>query len=141
MLGDGDSNTCSSIICLVYSPIVHIDIHDKYFPIFDNSYFIARWACCIATTACALIGMLLIQRINFELRMCSSCLFPDATKSDFSGYCTLVLYFYAPVARENTVTHSCNTQTYCPFTHQIYFWANSKPGRAALWCQATDETG
>ena len=42
---------------LEYAPIVFpIDLHDKYFPIFDGPYFIAR-ICCVATTACALIGM------------------------------------------------------------------------------------
>ena len=37
------------------------------------------------------------------------------------GYCTLVLYFHSPAARENTTAHSCNIQPYCPLTHQIIY--------------------
>ena len=36
-----------------------------------------------------------------------------------AGYCTLVLYFHSPVARENTAAHSCNIQPYYLLTHQI----------------------
>ena len=38
-----------------------------------------------------------------------------------AGYCTLVLYFHSPAARENTTAHSCNIQPYCPLTHQIIY--------------------
>ena len=41
-----------------------------------------------------------------------------------AGYCTLVLYFYSPAARENTATHSCNIQPYCLLTHQIIYIYN-----------------
>ena len=41
-----------------------------------------------------------------------------------AGYCTLVLYFHSPAARENTAAHSCNIQPYCPLTHQIYSYDN-----------------
>ena len=37
-----------------------------------------------------------------------------------TGYCTLVLYFHSPVARE-TATHSCNIQPYYLLTHQIVY--------------------
>ena len=43
-----------------------------------------------------------------------------------AGYCTLVLYFHSPAARENTTAHSCNIQPYCPLTHQIiYIYSNT----------------
>ena len=38
-----------------------------------------------------------------------------------AGYCTLVLYFHLPAARENTAAHSCNIQPYCLLTHQIIY--------------------
>ena len=38
-----------------------------------------------------------------------------------AGYCTSVLYFHSPAARENTATHSCNIQPYCLLTHQIIY--------------------
>ena len=38
-----------------------------------------------------------------------------------AGYCTLVLYFHSPAARENTTAHSCNIHPYCPLTHQIIY--------------------
>ena len=38
-----------------------------------------------------------------------------------AGYCTLVLYFDLPAARENTAAHSCNIQPYCLLTHQIIY--------------------
>ena len=38
-----------------------------------------------------------------------------------AGYCTLVLYFHSPVARENTDAHSCNIQPYCLLSHQIIY--------------------
>jgi len=38
-----------------------------------------------------------------------------------AGYCTLVLYFHSPMARENTVTHSCNIQPYYLLTYQIIY--------------------
>ena len=44
-----------------------------------------------------------------------------------AGYCTLVLYFHSPAARENTTAHSCNIQPYCPLTHQIiYMYTNTQ---------------
>ena len=36
-----------------------------------------------------------------------------------AGYCTSVLYFNSPAARENTAAHSYNIQPYCLLTHQI----------------------
>ena len=36
-----------------------------------------------------------------------------------AGYCTLVLYFHSPTARENTAAHSCNIQPYYLLYHQI----------------------
>ena len=36
-------------------------------------------------------------------------------------YCTLVLYFHSPAARENTAAHSCNIQPYYLLTHQIIY--------------------
>ena len=36
-------------------------------------------------------------------------------------YCTLVLYFHSPAARENMAAHSCNIQPYCLLTHQIIY--------------------
>ena len=36
-----------------------------------------------------------------------------------TGYCTLVLYFHSPAARETTATHLCNIQPYCLLTHQV----------------------
>ena len=42
-----------------------------------------------------------------------------------AGYCTLVLYFHSPVARENTAAHSCNIQPYCLLTHQIIYYMNT----------------
>ena len=39
-----------------------------------------------------------------------------------AGYCTLVLYFHLPAARENVAAHSCNIQLYCLLTHQIYMY-------------------
>ena len=39
---------------------------------------------------------------------------------------TLVLYFHSPVARENTVAHSCNIRPYCLFTHQIIYMYTSE---------------
>ena len=52
-----------------------------------------------------------------------------------AGYCTLVLYFHSPAARENTTAHSCNIQPYCPLTHQIiYMYSGWKPMIAEnLW--------
>ena len=38
-----------------------------------------------------------------------------------AGYCTLVLYFHSPVARENTAAHSCNIQPYYLLTYQIIY--------------------
>ena len=38
-----------------------------------------------------------------------------------AGYCTLVLYFHSPAARENTAAHLCNIQPYCLLTHQIIY--------------------
>ena len=38
-----------------------------------------------------------------------------------AGYCTLVLYFHSPAARENTDAHSCNIQPYCLLSHQIIY--------------------
>ena len=38
-----------------------------------------------------------------------------------AGYCTLVLYFHSPAARENTAAHSCNIQPYYLLTHQILY--------------------
>ena len=38
-----------------------------------------------------------------------------------AGYCTLVLYFHSPVARENTDAHSRNIQPYCLLSHQIIY--------------------
>ena len=43
-----------------------------------------------------------------------------------AGYCTLVLYFHSPAARENTGAHSRHTQPYCLLSHQIiYMYYNS----------------
>ena len=36
-------------------------------------------------------------------------------------YCTLVLYFHSPAARENTNAYSCNIQPYCLLSHQIIY--------------------
>ena len=38
-----------------------------------------------------------------------------------AGYCTLVLYFHSPAARENTAAYSCNIQPYYLLTHQIIY--------------------
>ena len=38
-----------------------------------------------------------------------------------AGYCTLVLYFHSPAARENTAAHSCNIQPYYLLTYQIIY--------------------
>ena len=38
-----------------------------------------------------------------------------------AGYCTLVLYFHSPAARENTAAHSCNIQPYYLLTHQLIY--------------------
>ena len=38
-----------------------------------------------------------------------------------AGYCTLVLYFHLPAARENTAAHSCNIQPYYLLTYQIIY--------------------
>ena len=38
-----------------------------------------------------------------------------------AGYCTLVLYFHSPAAREITAAHSCNIQPYYLLTHQIIY--------------------
>ena len=38
-----------------------------------------------------------------------------------AGYCTLVLYFHSPAARENMATHSCNIQPYYLLTHRIVY--------------------
>ena len=38
-----------------------------------------------------------------------------------AGYCTLVLYFHSPVARENTDAQECNMQPYCLLSHQIIY--------------------
>ena len=45
-----------------------------------------------------------------------------------AGYCTLVLYFHSPAARENTATHSCNIQPYRLLTHQIIYSKTSNNG-------------
>ena len=40
-----------------------------------------------------------------------------------AGYCTLVLYFHSPAARENTAAHSCNNIkpfTFSPIKQYIY---------------------
>ena len=38
-----------------------------------------------------------------------------------AGYCTLVLYFHSPVARENTAAYLCNIQPYYLLTYQIIY--------------------
>ena len=38
-----------------------------------------------------------------------------------AGYCTLVLYFHSPAARENMAAHSCNIQPCYLLTHQIIY--------------------
>ena len=38
-----------------------------------------------------------------------------------AGYCTFVLYFRSPAARENTAAQECNIQPYCRLTHQIIY--------------------
>ena len=38
-----------------------------------------------------------------------------------AGYCTLVLYFHSPSARQNTAARSCNIQPYCLLKHQIIY--------------------
>ena len=58
-----------------------------------------------------------------------------------AGYCTLVLYFHSPAARENTTAHSCNIQPYCPLTHQIIYiyipWTQGRLCDFLLnWCIA-----
>ena len=38
-----------------------------------------------------------------------------------AGYCTLVLYFHSPAARENAAAHLYNIQPYYLLTHQIIY--------------------
>ena len=46
-----------------------------------------------------------------------------------AGYCTLVLYFHLPAARESTATHSCNIQPYYHLTHQVIYICVTLRGR------------
>ena len=57
-----------------------------------------------------------------------------------AGYCTLVLYFHSPAAREITATLSSNIQPYCLLTHQIiyiYIIVSEK----ALWLDTAQVCG
>ena len=45
----------------------------------------------------------------------------DGYEGNMTGYCTLVLYFHSPVARENMAAHSCNIQPYYLLTYQIIY--------------------
>ena len=55
-----------------------------------------------------------------------------------AGYCTLVLYFHSPAARENTTAHSCNIQPYSVPSHpsnNIYVSSSTFVPNLVCWAR------